>query len=92
MGPPALERAAVDHSQEMATRDYMDHIGHDGSSPADRVTRAGYKWSAIGENLASGVMTADDFKAYRKAGADLVQACTGPMWNPYLAQEINAAL
>jgi uncharacterized protein YkwD len=59
MGPPALERAAVDHSQEMATRDYMDHIGHDGSSPADRVTRAGYKWSAIGENLASGVMTAD---------------------------------
>ena len=59
MGPPALERAAVAHSQEMATRDYMDHIGHDGSSPADRVTRAGYKWSAIGENLASGVMTAD---------------------------------
>ncbi|MFL6605329.1 MAG: CAP domain-containing protein [Steroidobacteraceae bacterium] len=59
LGPPALERAAADHSQEMANHDYMDHTGRDSSSPADRVTRAGYKWSSIGENLASGVMTAE---------------------------------
>jgi uncharacterized protein YkwD len=59
MGPPTLERAALEHSQNMAGHDFMDHIGRDGSTPADRVTRAGYKWRAVGENLASGVMTAE---------------------------------
>ncbi len=36
-----------------------------------------------------GVMTADDFLEYRKAGADVVQSATGAMWNPYLAREIK---
>lgn len=35
-----------------------------------------------------GVMTADDYYDYRKAGADVVQSATGAMWNPYLAYEI----
>jgi dihydroorotate dehydrogenase (NAD+) catalytic subunit len=39
-----------------------------------------------------GVMTPDDFFEYREAGAELVQACTGPMWNPNLAAEINQSL
>ena len=60
LAPSALERAAAEHSQDMANHNYMDHIGRDGSTPADRVTRTGYKWKAIGENLASGVLTADD--------------------------------
>src|SRR5260370_42354375 len=44
----------------MANHGYMDHTGRDGTTPADRVTRAGYKWKAIGENLASGIMTPED--------------------------------
>lgn len=32
-----------------------------------------------------GVMTADDYVAYRKAGADAVQSATGAMWNADLA-------
>src|SRR5262249_50733188 len=44
LAPPTLERAASQHSQDMASHDYMDHIGRDGSTPSDRVTRAGYKW------------------------------------------------
>ncbi len=60
LGPPTLERAAADHSQDMASHNYMDHVGRDGSTPADRVTRAGYKWQAIGENLASGTESADE--------------------------------
>lgn len=36
-----------------------------------------------------GVMTPQDFKTYRKAGADCVQSATGAMWNPHLAQEIK---
>jgi uncharacterized protein YkwD len=57
---PTLERAAVEHSRDMAAHDDLDHKGHDGSTPADRVTRTGYKWRTVGENLASGVMTADE--------------------------------
>jgi uncharacterized protein YkwD len=60
LGPSSLERAAVEHSQDMAKHDYMDHTGRDGSSPGDRVTRAGYKWKTVGENLASGVVTPEE--------------------------------
>jgi len=56
----SLERAALDHSKDMASHNYMDHTGRDGSSPADRITRTGYKWHMVGENLASGVMTPEE--------------------------------
>jgi uncharacterized protein YkwD len=56
----SLERAALQHSQDMAAHSYMDHTGRDGSSPADRITRTGYKWRMVGENLASGIMTPDE--------------------------------
>lgn len=36
-----------------------------------------------------GVMEANDYEAYRQAGADVVMSATGAMWNPYLAQEIK---
>jgi uncharacterized protein YkwD len=55
-----LEHAAMSHSRDMAAHGVMDHQGSDGSTPADRVARAGYKWRVIGENLASGVTTADE--------------------------------
>lgn len=57
---PALEQAALEHSKDMAVHNYMDHTGRDASSPADRITRTGYKWRMVGENLASGIMTAED--------------------------------
>jgi uncharacterized protein YkwD len=56
----ALVNAALAHSLDMATRDYFDHAGPDGSTPASRVTRAGYAWRAVGENLAAGVATPDE--------------------------------
>ena len=56
----ALERAALVHSRDMASYNYMDHTGRDGSSPADRITHAGYKWRMVGENLASGIMTPEE--------------------------------
>ncbi len=49
----------------------------------------GYKYEIIG---VGGVMKVDDFKAYRQAGADLVQSATGAMWNPQLASQIKATL
>ncbi len=36
-----------------------------------------------------GVMVPADYEAYLEAGADAVQAATGPMWNPYLAYQIK---
>jgi hypothetical protein len=56
----SLEHAALEHSRDMAAHNYMDHRGRDGSSPEDRITRAGYQWRAVGENIASGAMTPEE--------------------------------
>ncbi len=56
---PRLERAALAHARDMATRSSMSHTGSDGSTPSRRVTRAGYTWSATGENVAAGQRDAD---------------------------------
>ena len=56
----ALGNAALAHSLDMATHDYFEHAGADGSTPAARVTRAGYAWRVVGENLAAGVATAEE--------------------------------
>jgi uncharacterized protein YkwD len=57
---PALGNAALAHSLDMATHDYFDHTGPDGSTPASRVARAGYAWQVVGENLAAGVPTPEE--------------------------------
>ena len=54
---------ALHYAQEMAWYDRMDHTGHDGSSPAARITRSGYHWREVGENLASGIMTPEEVVA-----------------------------
>jgi uncharacterized protein YkwD len=53
-----LAGAALGHSTELATHHYFSHVEHDGSTPASRVTRAGYGWSRVGENIASGQRSA----------------------------------
>ena len=55
----ALSRTALAHAADMAQHSYLAHEGRDGSSPADRVTRAGYRWRSVGENIASGPTTAE---------------------------------
>lgn len=54
-----LENSALAYAQDMARYAYMDHTGRDGSSPQQRISAAGYAWVEAGENLASGVMSAD---------------------------------
>jgi uncharacterized protein YkwD len=57
----ALIRAALLHSKDMAEHDEFDHRGHDGSSPAIRVERAGYgDHRIVGENIAAGAMNANE--------------------------------
>ena len=57
---PALLPPALAHSRDMAKRGDASHDGSDGSAPAERVTRAGYQWRAVAENVASGQTSADE--------------------------------
>lgn len=54
---PALVRAASAHAESMAAGSYLEHEGRDGSSPAQRASRAGYHWRSMGENIAMGQTT-----------------------------------
>jgi uncharacterized protein YkwD len=49
-----LATAARNHSADMAARNYFDHDTPEGVDVATRVTRAGYRWSSVGENIAMG--------------------------------------
>ena len=56
-----LERVAQDHSQDMASSDYFDHVGPRGDSPVSRMRAAGYLSGSvsgyeIGENIAWGTL------------------------------------
>jgi uncharacterized protein YkwD len=55
-----LDGAAQAHSNDMVRRDYFSHNapGKGGSTPQSRITKAGYNWSAYGENIAAGYPTA----------------------------------
>jgi uncharacterized protein YkwD len=58
-----LTKAAQSHSDDMAAHGTMSHTGSDGSSPGDRLTRAGYVWSSYGENVAYGYATPEQVMA-----------------------------
>ncbi len=49
---PQLSSAAQAHSEDQARHGKMQHLGSDGSRVSDRVTRAGFTWRAVGENVA----------------------------------------
>lgn len=47
------------HARDMARHGRMSHEGSDGSTPAQRLTRAGYPWRTVAENVAAGDTSAD---------------------------------
>jgi uncharacterized protein YkwD len=47
-----LEHAAQRHTVDMVAHGNLAHTGSDGSTVGDRVTRAGYQWRRVGENIA----------------------------------------
>lgn len=56
----ALRAAARTHSVDMARKNYFDHTGKDGSSPGDRMKKAGYNISkGWAENIAYGYANAE---------------------------------
>jgi uncharacterized protein YkwD len=90
--------AAVDHSRDMASHDYFDHKGTDGTRLMQRATARGYNWRAIGENIAGGdgsiervmggwLRSPDHCKNIMNAEyADIAMACVerdGTRWGTY---------
>ncbi|QGZ41552.1 uncharacterized protein YkwD [Pseudoduganella flava] len=57
---PALDTAALAHSEDMARLRYFSHVEKNGSVVGDRARKAGYAWRVIGENIASGQRTAQE--------------------------------
>jgi uncharacterized protein YkwD len=55
-----LVTAAARHSQDMASHNIFSHTGSDNSSPAQRVTDAGYGWRLVAENVAAGYRTVQE--------------------------------
>ena len=54
-----LTSVAAAHARDMARTGRMGHEGSDGSTAAERVTRAGYPWRTVAENVAAGDRTAE---------------------------------
>ena len=49
-----LYSAAVEHSRDMAENNYFSHADRRGGQAEHRVDAVGYKWGAVGENIAAG--------------------------------------
>ena len=52
-----LFKAANIHSEDMASHNLFSHTGSDNSSTGDRVSRSGYNWKAVAENISGGTDT-----------------------------------
>jgi uncharacterized protein YkwD len=52
-----LFNSSAGHSTDMAANNYFSHTSLDGRDPGQRITGAGYAWSAYGENIAAGQTT-----------------------------------
>jgi uncharacterized protein YkwD len=59
VGSALLDQAAQVQATDMATHNFFAHEGSDGSHPSDRITRMGYKWRAVAENIAAGYREID---------------------------------
>jgi uncharacterized protein YkwD len=55
-----LAAIALRHSQDMARRNFFDHVNPDGLDPFQRMERAGLRYHAAAENLAMGATTGED--------------------------------
>jgi uncharacterized protein YkwD len=55
-----LTGVARAHSQDMAAKGYFDHNSQNGTTPAQRLTAAGYPYRQMAENIAAGQSTPDN--------------------------------
>ncbi len=58
-----LASVARAHSQEMAAKNYFDHNSPSGTTPAQRLSAAGYTYTQMAENIAAGQAAPADVMA-----------------------------
>lgn len=51
---PTLARAALSHSVDMATKNFVSHKGSNGKTVSYRAEEVGYGWLTVGENISAG--------------------------------------
>ncbi|WP_309115424.1 CAP domain-containing protein [Saccharothrix sp.] len=54
------QSAAQSHADDMAARDYYDHVSPEGRDAGDRLDAAGYPWRRVAENIHKGPTTPED--------------------------------
>jgi uncharacterized protein YkwD len=54
-----LGQAAQNHTNDMVSKSYFSHTSPSGGTMTSRVNATGYRYSAIGENIAAGSSTAN---------------------------------
>jgi uncharacterized protein YkwD len=101
-----LATAAQAHSTDMATNNYFNHTGLNGSTVGTRVQSAGYSYSTVGENIAAGYDTLDAVMAgwlaspghcanlMNAAYKEVALACaahTGASYSSYWTQVLGAS-
>ncbi|MDB5870275.1 MAG: hypothetical protein JWP96_2607 [Polaromonas sp.] len=55
-----LEIVASMHATDMAANNYFSHTARDGSTPEQRITRAGYRYRMSAENIAAGPLSPEE--------------------------------
>ncbi|MSP12505.1 MAG: hypothetical protein EXR62_06055 [Chloroflexi bacterium] len=55
-----VSAAAQGHANDMVAKNFISHVGSDGSSPAQRVARQGYQANRVEEAIAAGMATTSD--------------------------------
>lgn len=84
-----LQWAAAAHSQDMADHREMSHAGSDGSNPAQRIARVGYRSSAWGENVAWGYRSVASVMAGWLASPGHCKNIMNPNFTELGAAEVN---
>lgn len=63
-----LAKAAKNQAEYLVKKKGISHTGAFGSSPSSRVSKLGYKWSWVGENIAKGQESLEEvIKAWMKS-------------------------
>lgn len=75
-----LEKAAISHANDMDRNNFFAHKGSNGSTIGDRASKAGYRWRAVGENIAAGY---GSFQATMLAWKDSPGHCQNLMNGSY---------
>lgn len=77
-----LNKAAQLHSEDMATNNYFDHTGLNGSTFGSRIAAQGYTGTAQGENIAAGQSTTQGaFDTWRNSNSGHCQNMMGANLN-----------